>query len=215
MSAHVHSYAANSHEVQSRIRKFWHRDARVIHPPVNTAYFSEQPQGMNQMGRDYLLGAGRWIGYKNFGLMIEIAQQARVPLILAGSGPEEAALRRAAAKASVPVSFEVRPSLPRLRELYWGAKALLYPAHEDFGIVPVEAQACGTPVIGLARGGLLETVADGETGFLVDSLNPQRYAELVGRSDLLSRQTIQGHTAAFSQAAFAQNIAQWLEQDAR
>jgi glycosyltransferase involved in cell wall biosynthesis len=210
MSRHVHAYAANSAEVRNRIRRFWQRDAEVIHPPVDTGYFATAPSDQRAQSRDYLLGVGRWIGYKNFDVMIEIASASGVPLVLAGSGPDEAELRRAAAKVSVPVSFEVRPTRERLRELYWGAKALLYPAHEDFGIVPVEAQACGTPVIGLNRGGLLETVVDGETGYLVSGLAPAPYAAAVARADGLSRVAIASHAGQFSVRAFEQRMSDWL-----
>ena len=214
MSRHVHGYAANSVEVRDRIRRFWRRDAEVIHPPVDTDYFSAMPVDEQATSRDYLLGVGRWIGYKNFDLMIEIANRAGVPLVLAGSGPEEAALRRAAAKARVPVRFEVRPDRARLRQLYWGAKALLYPAHEDFGIVPVEAQACGTPVIGLDRGGLQETVVYGETGYLVHGLDAAAHAASVPLVDDLSRDAIVKHAAAFSRTAFVERMSAWLAQNA-
>jgi glycosyltransferase involved in cell wall biosynthesis len=210
MSRHVHAYAANSAEVRDRIRRFWGRDAKVIHPPVDTEYFSRKPLDEQGCPRDYLLGVGRWIGYKNFDLMIEIADRAGVPLVLAGSGPLEAALRRAASKVGVPVRFEVRPERERLRQLYSGARALLYPAHEDFGIVPVEAQACGTPVIGLDRGGLRETVIDGETGFLVTGLDPASYVARLPAVDNLSREAIAKHATRFSRAAFDERVLDWL-----
>ncbi len=210
MSRHVHAYAANSAEVRDRIRRFWHRDAEVIHPPVDTEYFAAAPPRQQAQPRDYLLGVGRWIGYKNFDVMIGIAEEAGVPLVLAGSGPDEAQLRRAATRVRVPVTFEVRPTRERLRELYWGAKALLYPAHEDFGIVPVEAQACGAPVIGLSRGGLLETVVDGQTGYLVPGLEPGQYAVAVAKVDGLDRTTIRANAERFSEPAFARRMSDWL-----
>lgn len=210
MSRHVQAYAANSAEVRERIRRYWGRDAEVIHPPVDTDYYSEASGDRPAGARDYLLGVGRWIPYKNFDLMIEIADRAGVPLVLAGSGPQEAALRRAAAKARVPVRFEVRPERERLRELYRGALALLYPAHEDFGIVPVEAQACGTPVIGLDRGGLQETVVNGETGYLIPGLDAAAYAAMVPLVDDLSHDAIAKRATAFSRSAFADRISAWL-----
>jgi glycosyltransferase involved in cell wall biosynthesis len=201
---HVHSYAANSVEVRNRIRRFWNRDAVVVNPPVDVEYFGAAPDG----DRDYLLGVGRWIPYKRFDLMIDIAAQAGMPLVLAGSGPAEADLRRQAGRG---VRFEVRPSRARLRELYAGAAALLFPAHEDFGIVPVEAQAAGTPVVGLARGGLLETVVHGETGLLVDSTDPQAYARLLGRLPELDRAGIRRHAAKFGHAQFAEQMTRWVD----
>ena len=210
MSRHVHSYAANSLEVQARIRRFWHRDAVVVNPPVDVDFYSSAPVPQQQQSRDYLLGVGRFIGYKNFDLIIAIAEAAGFPLVIAGSGPDEAKLRRAAAKASVPVSFDIRPSRERLRELYWGAKALLFPVHEDFGMIPVEAQACGTPVVGLRRGGLLETVVEGETGFLVDTLDPRDYAPLIEKVEgLIGTTTV--HAGRFSRQAFDTRASAWIE----
>ena len=209
MSRHVHSYAANSREVQARIRRYWGRDAHVVNPPVAVDYFSSASDAERTQSRDYLLGVGRFVEYKNFDLIIGIAEAAGLPLVIAGSGADEAKLRRAAANARVSVSFEIRPSRERLRELYWGAKALLFPVHEDFGMIPVEAQACGTPVIGLSRGGLLETVLDGETGFLVDSLDPRDYVPFIGKVDALTGLTA-GHAARFSQMAFAARASAWI-----
>jgi glycosyltransferase involved in cell wall biosynthesis len=214
-SRHVHAYAANSREVQARINRYWKRDAVVVNPPVDVDFFRGLPATDRSSNRDYLLGVGRWIPYKNFDLMIATASAAGVPLVIAGSGPEEAKLRRAAADATVPVTFEVGPSRERLRELYWGARALLFPAHEDFGIIPVEAQACGTPVLGLRRGGLLETVVEGETGFLVDSMNPEAYTSLVRRLPELRVDAIQRNADRFSRARFAARMAGWIDDATR
>ncbi|GAA2634294.1 glycosyltransferase [Paractinoplanes durhamensis] len=215
LSKHVHAYAANSIEVQGRINRFWKRDAVVINPPVDVRYFAGAPADDQYQSRDYLLGIGRWIPYKNFDLMIEIADAAGLPLVIAGSGPEEERLRKLAEGKRVPIHFEVRPDRDRLRRLYWGARALLFPAHEDFGIIPVEAQACGTPVLGLRRGGLLETVVDGETGFLLDSLEPGPYAQAVQRLPELDPNRIQWHANAFSGDRFADKIARWIDDAAR
>jgi glycosyltransferase involved in cell wall biosynthesis len=212
LSRHVHSYAANSREVQARIRRYWGRDAVVINPPVNTGYFAAAPAGDRAQQRDYLLGVGRWIRYKNFELIIAIAEAAGLPLVIAGSGPQEVHLRRLADRCSVEVTFDVRPSAERLRRLYWGAKALLFPVHEDFGIVPVEAQACGTPVIGASRGGLLETVVDGETGFLTESADAHGFARLVTRLGDLSEDRIRANAANFSQQIFAARLSAWLDE---
>ncbi|GAA2701076.1 glycosyltransferase [Micromonospora olivasterospora] len=210
LSRHVHSYAANSQEVRARIARYWRRDAVVINPPVDVDYFASAPAADQGQTRDYLLGMGRWIPYKNFDLIIQIADAAGLPVVIAGSGPEEAALRRAAERVRVPVTFEVRPSKERLRQLYWGARALLFPVHEDFGIIPVEAQACGTPVVGLRRGGLLETVVDGETGFLVDSLDPRSFVPPVHQLRELSPDRVRAHAAGFSEQQFAARMAAWI-----
>jgi glycosyltransferase involved in cell wall biosynthesis len=215
LSRHVHAYAANSQEVRSRIRQYWKRDAVVINPPVDVAFFAKRPPYQPEPEREYLLGVGRWIPYKNFDLMIAIADAAGMPLVIAGSGPEEEALRRAAAKVRVPVTFEHRPPRERLRELYWGAYALLFPAHEDFGIIPVEAQACGTPVLGVRRGGLLETVLDGETGFLVDGAAPATYVAALRRVAELDRARIVWHAWEFSSEVFKARMTSWISDRSR
>ncbi|HEU4422932.1 MAG TPA: glycosyltransferase [Pilimelia sp.] len=213
LSRHVHSYAANSHEVRERIRRFWQRDAVVINPPVDVAYFAAAPPADRAQPRDYLLAVGRWIPYKNFELTVAVADAAGLPLVIAGSGPGEAKLRRCAARASVPVRFEVEPDRQGLRRLYWGARALLFPVHEDFGIVPVEAQACGTPVIGLRRGGLLETVVDGETGFLTCSTDPREFVPLIGRLGELRPGRMAAQAARFSPSEFAARLAAWVDHE--
>jgi len=81
-------------------------------------------------------------------------------------------------------------------------------------MIPVEAQACGTPVIGLARGGLLETVVDGETGFLVDSLEPRPYADAVARLGELSPERIRRHAEGFSAEKFASRMTRWIDEQA-
>ncbi|MBX6721756.1 MAG: glycosyltransferase [Dactylosporangium sp.] len=210
LSHHVHSYAANSHEVQARIRRYWRRDSVVINPPVDVEYFASAPADDRKQPRDYLLGAGRWIPYKNFPLIIAIAEAAGLPLVIAGSGPQEAGLRRLARQATVPVSFELQPDRNRLRRLYWGARALLFPVHEDFGIIPVEAQACGTPVVGLRRGGLIETVVDGVTGHLVEGLDARSYAAALKRLDELSPERMRTQAAKFSARAFASKFRAWI-----
>ncbi len=204
LGRHVHAYAANSQEVRERIRRYWGRDATVVHPPVDVDFFGA---GAEPGGRDYLLGVGRWVGYKRFDLVIAVAEAAGLPLVLAGGGPEEARLRRL---AGASVRFEVRPDRARLRELYAGAQALLFPTHEDFGIVPVEAQACGTPVVGLRRGGLLETVVDGETGFLVDGTDPAGYVAALRGVAGLDSGHIREHARQFSADRFADRMAEWV-----
>jgi glycosyltransferase involved in cell wall biosynthesis len=150
------------------------------------------------------------VPFKNFDLTIAIAGATGLPLAIVGSGPEEARLRRMAAAAPVPVTFHAPPTRERLRQLYWGARALLFPAHEDFGIIPVEAQACGTPVVGLRRGGLLETVVDGETGVLVDSFDPRAYVPAVRAVDGLSAERIRAHARTFSAERFDTRMAGWI-----
>jgi len=213
LSRHVHSYAANSREVRDRIRQYWGRDAVVINPPVDVDFYAAAPPADRAQPRDYLLGVGRWVPYKNFDLIIAVAEAAGLPLVIAGSGPQEEYLRSRAALAGVPITFEVRPDQERLRRLYWGARALVFPVHEDFGIVPVEAQACGTPVLGLRRGGLLDTVVDGETGLLADDADPRALAPLVRRTAELSAERMTAKAATFSRQVFEERMTAWIHHE--
>jgi glycosyltransferase involved in cell wall biosynthesis len=213
LSRHVHSYAANSREVRDRIRRYWGRDAVVINPPVDVDFYTAAPPADREQPRDYLLGFGRWVPYKNFDLIIAVADAAGLPLVLAGSGPQEDYLRRCAARAGVPVTFEVRPDRERLRKLYWGARALVFPVHEDFGIIPVEAQACGTPVLGLRRGGLLDTVVDGETGLLADDPDPRVLAPLLRHLAALSPDRMAANAETFSRRVFETRLTAWIDHE--
>lgn len=210
-SRHVDSYAANSAEVRDRIREFWGREARVVNPPVRTDFFTPADTPAPLADRGYLLGVGRWILYKRFDAMIEAAAHAGLPLVLAGAGPMEDELRAQAEQAGVPVTFEVRPSDERVRELMRGAKALLFPCHEDFGIVSVEAQACGTPVVGLNRGGLTETVQDGVTGALVDEVDGATLADAVRRVEHLDPKAMRDNALRFGADRFAVQVQQWVQ----
>ena len=210
-SRHVDSYAANSAEVRDRIREFWGRDARVVNPPVRTDFFTPATDPTPLADRGYLLGVGRWILYKRFDAMIDAAARAGLPLVLAGAGPMEDELREQAGKAGVPVTFEVRPTDERVRELMRGAKALLFPCHEDFGIVSVEAQACGTPVVGLNRGGLTETVVDGVTGVLVDEVDASSLADAVRRAEHLDPADMRVNALRFGTDRFTVQVQQWVQ----
>jgi glycosyltransferase involved in cell wall biosynthesis len=159
----VDGFAAISTAVQHRIQQFYRRDATVIHPPVETGWFTP---GETAGRAGFALAVSRMVPYKRLDLAIRAAHSLRHPLVVAGSGPEESALRALAGELSADVRFVIGPSDEELRTLYRQAGVLVFPAEEDFGIVPVEAQACGTPVVAFGRGGALDTVVPGETGVL-------------------------------------------------
>ena len=140
----VDTFVANSHFVAERIKRIYGRDATVVHPPVDVDFFSspfEQSNNRTIKQSPYYLFAGANVKYKRLDLA-------------------EAACRRMGRRLVVAKGV----SDEELRALYAGAKALLFPGLEDFGIVPVEAQAAGTPVIAFGQGGALETVVNGKTG---------------------------------------------------
>jgi glycosyltransferase involved in cell wall biosynthesis len=152
-------YLAISQYVARRIATHYNRQSAVVHPPVNTAYFV--PDGVGREARALVVSA--LVPYKRVEVAIAACQQVGLPLTIVGHGPEEARLR---AVAGSQVEFTGPLSDDAVRDLYRRSAMVLLPGEEDFGIVPVEAQACGTPVVALGRGGALETVVDGETGVL-------------------------------------------------
>jgi glycosyltransferase involved in cell wall biosynthesis len=156
----VDAFVANSSAVAARIRRFYDRRAQVIHPPVRTDRFT--PGGER---KDVFLYVGRLTGYKRPDLVVEAFAGLDEPLVVVGDGPLAQGLR---ARASANVSFLGNVDEDTLLGLYRSARALVYPVDEDFGIAMAEAQACGTPVIGLNRGGALDIVEDGTTGWLID-----------------------------------------------
>jgi glycosyltransferase involved in cell wall biosynthesis len=149
---------ANSAHTAALIRKVWHRESQVLHPPVRTDFFGATPP----VARD-----GSWLvvsalePYKRVDLAIEASQLAGVRLVIVGDGSLASTLR---SEAPATVEFKGRVDDATLRDLYARASVLIHPQIEDFGIVAVEAQAAGLPVVALASGGAVETVVDGVTG---------------------------------------------------
>ena len=161
-SGRVTHYVANSDFVRDRIARCYGRASAVIHPPVDTEFYVPDARPRAATARDYYFSASRWVPYKRMDLIA--AAFRALPdrrLVMAGDGPE-ADLVRAAAGPNV--EFVGRVTRERMRDLLRGARAFLFAAEEDFGILPVEAQACGTPVIAYGRGGALETVRDRAAG---------------------------------------------------
>jgi len=148
--------AANSRHVARRIRSFWGRESRVVHPPVDQrAFRHDEPR------EDFYLHVGELVRYKRPDLAVEACNRLGRRLVVIGGGPLEAELRR---MAGPTVRVLGRLSDAEVAGYYARCRALLFPGVEDFGLTPVEAMASGAPVLALARGGALETVRGGETG---------------------------------------------------
>jgi glycosyltransferase involved in cell wall biosynthesis len=205
----VTSFAANSLETQDRIRRHYKRDSVIIHPPVDTGFFRAAVREPN----DYLLAFGRFIEYKRFDLAIDVANELGKRLIIAGSGPLEEKLRSHAEGASVPVEFMIQPSDEELLTILGGAQVLLFPGVEDFGIVPVEAQAAGVPVVGPALGGLRDTVHHGVTGILTSDQTVGSLAN--GVRDAINAdlggEPCRAWTDQFRAERFDEELLSWIE----
>jgi glycosyltransferase involved in cell wall biosynthesis len=202
-------YVAISHYVAGRIRRYYNREPTVIYPPVDTEYFHPDGSGPGR----FALVVSALVPYKRIDLAIAACRLANVPLKITGDGPERAALERL---AGPDVQFLGRRSDDELRDLYRSAAMTLLPGEEDFGIVPLEAQACGRPVVALGRGGALETVIAGETGILVDDSTAEAFAG--GIAEAMNRTfdagAIRRHAERFGRARFGDEMAAQIAEPA-
>lgn len=171
-------FVANSAFVAARIRRFYGRDAVVVHPPVDVDRFL----GLEHRPEDYYLTFGRVVPYKRVDLAVDACEFGGRQLKVAGDGR---ALGRLRERDRAGVEFLGRVTDAERDELFAGARALLFPGEEDFGIVPVEAQAAGVPVIAYGVGGACESVLDGETGVLFGEQTAASLAGAIGRFEEL------------------------------
>lgn len=204
----VDRFVANSQYVAGRIRRYYNRGSRVVYPPVDTSFFHPEPG--TATGAGFVI-VSALVPYKRVDLAIEACRRVGAPLAIVGRGPEEARLRQL---AGPDVQFLGWRSDEEVRTLYRRARAVLLPGTEDFGMVPVEAQACGTPVVALARGGACETVIDGETGVLVDQATPEAFADGLARmqSLALAPGVIRANAERFSRERFMTDFRAAIDQ---
>jgi glycosyltransferase involved in cell wall biosynthesis len=197
----VDRYLTNSQHVAGRIRRYYNREAFVVYPPVDTEFFHPD----SAVPERFALVVSALVPYKRLDVAIEASRLARMPLKIVGTGPDRARLEQ---RGRGEVEFLGRVPDEDLRNLYRRAAFTLMTGEEDFGIAPLEAQACGRPVIALARGGALETVAAGETGMLVYSPTPEAFAEAIGQTErrTFDPVVIRRHAERFGRARFADQI---------
>jgi glycosyltransferase involved in cell wall biosynthesis len=216
----VDQFIANSHEIQSRIRKFYRKDAIVIYPPVAIRRHPEPGEGsldssvkpQNDKGKYYLAG-GRLARPKHIDLIVQTCAKHNVPLIVfgkafAGYGEE---LEKLAGKS---VSFVGEVTDEEKFELMVGAEAYIMAAEdEDFGILPVEAMSVGAPVIAYKSGGVKETVADGRTGIFFTELTTESLGDAISRFEKRkwSREEIKIYAQKFSKERFMKEISSQVE----
>ncbi|MBR1871275.1 MAG: glycosyltransferase [Kiritimatiellae bacterium] len=206
----VDLFVANSAFVRERIRRIYRRDAEVVHPPVDVEMF--RPAKGETSSRGFFLCAGQLVPYKRADVAIEACVRMNLPLVVAGAGPQEKALRKRYAHCP-NVVFKGRVDDASLRELYINARALLFPGVEDFGIMPVEAQAAGTPVVAFGAGGALETVLPGKTGVFFHEQTPSALCAVLEEfaSQSYSPSACIANARRFSMQEFSKAFASVLE----
>ncbi len=200
-ASRVDRFLANSHHVAGRISRYYNRAATVVYPPVDTAFYHPGNLGVGE----YFLMVSALVPYKRIEIAIRACGMLGAPLRIVGQGPE---LRRLTQIAGPTVEFMGPRPDGDIRDLYRGARALLLPGEEDFGIAPVEAQACGRPVVALGRGGALETVQDGVSGVLVAETSAAAFADGLERVQQTSFDptVIRQRAERFSRPRFADEM---------
>jgi glycosyltransferase involved in cell wall biosynthesis len=201
-AARVDHFIANSHNVAGRIARYYGREAAVVHPWVDTDAFTPDPSIARE---DFYLVISALVPYKRIDLAVEATRRLGRRLVVIGRGVERGRLRRLAAPGTRWLGWadaaEMRDALRR-------ARGLLFPGEEDFGIVPLEAMACGTPVIAYGAGGALETVVEGETGTFFAEPNAGSLADAIRRGEArrLDPQAGRRRALQFSRARFTARI---------
>jgi glycosyltransferase involved in cell wall biosynthesis len=210
--------AANSRFVAARIERCWERESTVVYPPVEVHYFSADPYDdltaremelLQSLPQTFIFGASRLVSYKHVDLALAAGAATDLPVVIAGDGPDRARLEAIAADSVNPVTFVGRPSTPLLRALYARSLVYVFGAIEDFGIMPIEAMAAGTPVIARNVGGTAETVIDGTTGVLISDYDtPLRVA--VESAAGMSPVECRARALEFDGRDFGDRIAAWM-----
>lgn len=205
---------ANSEEVRCRIWKYYRREAEVVNPPVA---MPPKDEYVGLAKEDYYVTLGRMVSYKKVDLIVEaFARTKDKRLVVAGAGPELPRLQQIAkGRANVEILGFVDEA--RKLELLAKARAFVFAPHEDFGIAPLEAQACGTPVIAYGRGGALETVVDGTTGVFFGEQTVEALQEGLKRFEKVEATfdpaVIREHAEQFSEDVFKQQFRRLVDEN--
>lgn len=202
----VDHFAANSQTVAQRIKRYYGRTAEVIHPPVDAEYF--QPGG--EAG-EYFLIVSALVPYKRIDVAVEAFRGRTEQLRVVGQGPDFKRLRRS---APANVRFLGAVCDEELRSLYQGARALILPGEEDFGITVLESQACGVPVIALARGGAMETILPDRTGILYPDPRAEGLSAALDKFQTMTfnNQEIRSNAERFARPVFKDRISAYLQE---
>ncbi|MBE0428834.1 MAG: glycosyltransferase [Thermoleophilia bacterium] len=201
----VDEFVAISRNVAAKIGKYYRREATVINPPVSVERFP-----VKKVARTYFLIVSRLVPYKRLEVAVEAFTRLGLPLKIAGDGPERERLQALAGPNIEFLGFVPDEEVPPLMA---GCLALIFPGEEDFGIVPLEAMAAGRPVIGLGRGGLLETIQEGKTGLFFPEPAPASLIDAVSRFSIRDFQParLSKHAAKFSKERFKKEMADFID----
>lgn len=197
-SSRVDYFVAISNHVSHRIRRYYDRESTVIYPPVDDEFY--RPVSDKPLAVPYYLVVSGLVPYKRIDLAIEAFNQTGKKLIVIGEGPEK---NRLIKTAKGNISFLGWASNENLRKWYSHCEALIFPGEEDFGIVPVEAQACGRPVVAFGRGGVLDTIIHGSTGIIFPE---QTAASLIEALDTHEATQYNANTIIENSQRFSKNI---------
>lgn len=201
----VDVFFANSRNVQRRISKYYRRESEIVHPPVDTSSFS-----IGTTTGNYYLTGGRLVAYKRFDLTIRAFNRLGIPLKIYGDGPEAPRLREVSRSN---IEFLGRVSAEEIKALYQSCIAFVHPQEEDFGITPLEANACGRPVIAYAAGGALETVTAGVNGVFFEDQEWESLADAVIRfkPEAFKPEAVRSHAEQFDVAHFKRRFGEAVE----
>lgn len=195
-----------STEVQSRIKKYYKRDSVIVYPPVNVKPVSQR----SKTGKYYLI-VSRLVKYKKVDLAVDAFNKMGKQLVIVGLGRQGRSLKR---KAKKNIKFVGQVTEQELKNYYLGAKALIMPQEEDFGIVAIEAQSLGVPVIAFKKGGAIDTVIPEKTGVFFEEQKPESIVEAVKRFEKIRFVVDNLYTNAgrFSKEVFKTNILKHLSE---
>jgi glycosyltransferase involved in cell wall biosynthesis len=210
----VDRFVTNSHYVAKRIRRIYNRSAEVVYGPAPIEHLLD----VERKPADYYLFFGQLIGYKRADIAIEACVKSGRKLVVAGAGAKKGEIRKY--EKTGLVRFCGRVSDEAAAALFAEARALLYPGIEDLGLVPIEAQAAGCPVIALRKGGALDTVKDGVTGLFFDEQTPESLIAAMENFEqnevtFHRREMFKEHVQQFSRTAFIERIRRILEERKR
>ena len=202
----VDYFVANANNVANRIKKHYRRNAEVIYPPVDVNFF----EPLDSIG-DYFLCVSRLIKHKKIDLVIKAFNELGYPLVVVGAGAELKNLKRIACKN---ILFTGRISDDEMYQYYARCRAFIFPTEEDFGITPLEAQACGRPVIAFGKGGALETVVSERTGIFFYEQTVNDVIEAVKRFESMTfePEECRKNALRFGKAIYVKTMRQFIEE---